>query len=169
MSGTVFLNLRRLQSCFYVMRADCILFKGNSKINNNTPSKMHHWPYICMGILPPQLVHNHGCVSSLYRGSSFWLWPCRKVFAALCDNCWKASQLYGRVSFYLFLMYFSACLYHLYTAVHTGSLVFGSKHVDSWSPVFESCLDVQVIGSSTFINVNEPLRKVGLPGKVGRT
>ena len=26
--------------------------KGNQNINNNKPRRMHHWPYICLNILP---------------------------------------------------------------------------------------------------------------------
>ena len=37
--------------------------KGNANIHNDNVSRMHHWLYICLDILPTSFVDKHGCVT----------------------------------------------------------------------------------------------------------
>ena len=44
--------------------------KGKPKINNDNLSRMHHWLYICLDILPPSLVYKTTAVWLLHNGNT---------------------------------------------------------------------------------------------------
>ena len=52
---------------------------GKPKINNNNPSKMHHWQYICLDILPIWFIYNRDLWLLFTRKERKWL-PKRAEF-----------------------------------------------------------------------------------------